>query len=143
MRKYFIAGVVGMVAFAMAAFAASLTVNAGTLQAGDDDTLECMDEANVAAWGYNDTDDTILEYVDVVTVGEDCDNGEVLHLILLEDDRSQLDPGGRGDSVNHPTKPYADLDGSGRYRFTFSGVNVEDVEGVRIGVDQGHTDYAY
>lgn len=141
MKKYLIASVVAMMAFAFAAFAASLIVNAGTLQAGEDRDLECLDEANVAAWGYDDTHATALVYVDIVTVGENCTNDEVMHLILLNSSGSQL---ARGNSANNPTKDYADLDGTARYRFDFSpSVDVQDVYGVRIGVDQGHTDYSY
>lgn len=47
MKKYFLAGVVAMVAFAMAAFAASLNVNAGPLQAGIDPDMVCSDDADI------------------------------------------------------------------------------------------------
>lgn len=143
MKKYFIAAVVAMVAFAMAAFAASLTVNAATIQAGEDTDVDCVDEANVAAWGYDDTSSTALKYVTVDTINEDCTNNEVMHLILLDSSGHQL---ARGDADDNPTKPYAELVGTGnqQYKFNFSpDVDVRDVEGVRIGIDQGHTDYVY
>lgn len=57
MKKYLIASVVAMMAFAFAAFAASLTVNAGTLQAGEDTNLQCAENATIA-WGNTNNSDT-------------------------------------------------------------------------------------
>ena len=51
MKKYIIAAVAAVVVFALSAFAASLDVNAGTLQAGDNSIGECTDEGVVVTYG--------------------------------------------------------------------------------------------
>lgn len=53
MKKYFIASGVAVVAFAMAAFAASLNVDGGTIQSGTDNDLKCTDNVEVVAWGVD------------------------------------------------------------------------------------------
>jgi hypothetical protein len=55
MKKYAIAGGAALIAFALAAFAAGLVVNGGVLQAGQDNTLTCTDEADVSYTTSNDT----------------------------------------------------------------------------------------
>jgi hypothetical protein len=52
MKKYFIASMVAVMAFAFAAFAASLTVNGGVLQAGSDTDLTCTDRVEVDFVGF-------------------------------------------------------------------------------------------
>jgi hypothetical protein len=61
MKKYFIASVVAVMAFAFAAFAASLNVTAPTLQVGQTATgeLECADNATIVAWMYNDLNGSV------------------------------------------------------------------------------------
>lgn len=59
MRKYFIAGVVAMVAFAMAAFAATLTVDGGVIQAGSDEDLTCTTTVTVTNYGVETDDDSV------------------------------------------------------------------------------------
>lgn len=86
MRKYFIAGVVAMVAFAMAAFAASLTVDGGTLQAGVDRDLTCTSDAATVSYATpNDTDGSMDFLVKTFTVTFDeeanCD-GKQAELVV-------------------------------------------------------------
>lgn len=50
MKKYIIAAVVAVVAFAMAGFAATLTVDGGVIQVGSDDDLTCTDDVSVASY---------------------------------------------------------------------------------------------
>ena len=146
MKKYLAAAVVAVMVFAFSAFAASLTVNGGTIQAGSDMDLRCMDEANVLAWVYRDAPPpTAVESVRIGTVNEDCQDGEVLHLILVDEDGNQVV---RGEATNPPgpphatDAPYAELDGSGDYTFDLPGdVHPDEFEGVIIGVDQGHVDF--
>lgn len=141
MKKYAIAGAVAVSAFAFSAFAASLDVNAGTLQAGEDRDLECADAANVAAWGYDDTNGTNLLSVKIDLVGNECSGGEHLHALLLDADGSQL---ARGMDENGANPPRAIDEGVDEYTFYFpGGVDVQLVEGIRIGIDQGNSDYSY
>lgn len=60
MKKYFIASVVAVMAFAFAAFAAQLSVDGGVLASGQDNTLTCgndavVDDVKVSYATSNDT----------------------------------------------------------------------------------------
>jgi hypothetical protein len=75
MKKYLIASVVAMMAFAFAAFAASLSVNGGVLQSGVDADLTCAESANVT---YDHHVDYFHQAMDAwveefyITFDEDC-----------------------------------------------------------------------
>jgi hypothetical protein len=56
MRKYFIAGVIAITVFAVSAFAASLAVDGGVLQAGNGGIGECTEEI-VVTYGNVTRDD--------------------------------------------------------------------------------------
>jgi hypothetical protein len=87
MKKYFIASVVAVMAFAFAAFAASLHT----------------------------------------------------YVILLKGDGSEL-ARGMGEAGTYPQPIDPDKN---RYRFDFSNVHPAQVQGIRIGIDQGHAFYSY
>jgi hypothetical protein len=111
MKKYFIASVVAIMAFAFAAFAATLNVNGGTLQAGMDTDLACFDDAALTyGTGYAqnsshtaDGSDSSPEerfHVTEVTVSlsggdEDCINGNLRgHLKVNDGNRDRVGPHG-------------------------------------------------
>jgi hypothetical protein len=52
MKKYLIAATVAVMVFAVSAFAASLDVSAGTLQAGQDEIDKCVNEPDVVDVSY-------------------------------------------------------------------------------------------
>ena len=146
MKKYFLAGVVAMIAFAMAAFAASLTVNAQVLQAGDTvaGELECADEARVYVWGYNDhvtppTADNLglALLMDDETASHSC-AGETLTINLLDENGNILSGTSGQIRVNKTA-----VAGEDQGRISFPGATaaqkpaVEDIFGVRVGIDQG------
>jgi hypothetical protein len=64
MRKYLVAGAVAVVAFAFAAFAASLNVNAGTLAFGVDEIGDCGGEAEIVYSHHQESNE--LAYVDAI-----------------------------------------------------------------------------
>lgn len=69
MKKYLIAAAVAVIAFSMAAFAATLNVNGGTVQAGIDTTLACYDDAIVTYdTGYDQTGASTDEKFEVLAV---------------------------------------------------------------------------
>lgn len=80
MKKYLAAGAVAVIVFAISAFAASLNVDGGVLQAGVDDDLTCTE--NVALTydtGYNHSDPTTQPFQIrsiTATVDEDHTCGE-------------------------------------------------------------------
>jgi hypothetical protein len=57
MKKYIIAAFVALGVFASAAFAASLQVDAGTLQAGEDAISQCITDDVVVAYGDPEFED--------------------------------------------------------------------------------------
>jgi hypothetical protein len=65
MKKYIAAGAVAVMVFAFSAFAASLTVDAGTLAFGQDDVGDCGGEADVV-YSHHQQDD--FAYVDAIIV---------------------------------------------------------------------------
>ena len=75
MKRFLIALMAGAMVFAVAfAAAATLSVNGGTLQYGEDNSLTCTDSANVLGWGA-ELDDGLtynvrIEY-DVACEGND------------------------------------------------------------------------
>jgi hypothetical protein len=68
MRKYFIASVVAVLAFAFAAFAASLNVDGGVLASGQDNTLTCGNDAVVdnVEVSYATSNDTTGHWIDAI-----------------------------------------------------------------------------
>jgi hypothetical protein len=77
MKKYLIASMVAVVAFAFAAFAAQLNVNAGPLQAGQDNNLKCGDDAVVT---YATSNNTTGHWIDKIHVQFDtkCEDNWVI-----------------------------------------------------------------
>jgi hypothetical protein len=76
MRKYLVAGVVAVVVFAFAAFAASLNVDAGTLAFGVDEIGDCGGEAEILYSHHQESNE--LAYVDAIIAqfpdaGGECD----------------------------------------------------------------------
>jgi hypothetical protein len=145
MKKYFIASVVAVMAFAFAAFAASLNVTAGNLQAGDTQpgALECADEAIAYVWGYNDhVTPTTVDNVGIALRNSDgtphgC-AGEWLSVNLLDEDGNIIYPGPGQIRVGKVA-----VAGEDQGRFTMPGADaaakpkVEDIYGVRVGIEQG------
>jgi hypothetical protein len=74
MRKYVIAAVGAVMVFSMAAFAASMNVDGGFLQAGADSGLTCTDDAEVS---YETSNDTTGHWIDAVELQFDaaCEGG--------------------------------------------------------------------
>jgi hypothetical protein len=88
MRKYLIAGAVAVMVFAFAAFAASLTVNGGTLQAGQTEDLTCTDETNVAfANNWNDPNSAAYQETTFLRLNNlgDCDEEDVIRVNVLDE----------------------------------------------------------
>jgi hypothetical protein len=56
MKKYFVTVIIGLAVFALSAFAANLTVNAGTLQAGQDGIGSCSAPDITVRYGEPDLD---------------------------------------------------------------------------------------
>jgi hypothetical protein len=65
MKKYIAAGAVAIMVFAFSAFAASLTVNAGPLQAGITADLKCADSVDVTYETNNDHSGFYVEGVNL------------------------------------------------------------------------------
>ena len=78
MKKYLIAATVAVMVFAISAFAASLDVNAGTLQAGDDAIDKCIENSEEAvAVSYGEAAYGNGEWtIDEITLDHDgkCEN---------------------------------------------------------------------
>lgn len=76
MRKYFVAGVIAITVFAVSAFAASLVVDGGVLQAGHGDIRECTDEI-VVTYGDLSRDNGVYLVGDLTldsTNGASCED---------------------------------------------------------------------
>jgi hypothetical protein len=134
MKKYFAAGAVAIMVFAFAAFAASLNVQASVLQAGETEAgaLECASDANVFAWFYNDFDGSVDGVRVALDEGHTCD-GEMIHVTPLDADGKSLDGNTRAQVITE--------DGTDIYVANFPAAHrpqAEDIEGVRVGIDQGH-----
>jgi hypothetical protein len=140
MRKYFIASVVAVMAFAFAAFAASLNVTAPTLQFGETAASEliCTENADVVAWFYNDhlAGGPVNGASIQLDENHDCD-GDRLYLTVVDQDDNILANSSvvigesRNVTVGIPNAA-ALTDGS------LSNISSADVYGVRIGIDQGY-----
>ena len=80
MRKYAIAGLGAVAAFSMSAFASTLVVDGGVLQAGADDTLKCTNGTAKISYDTNaDNDGTWVGKVFVTFPNDSC-NGKYLVL---------------------------------------------------------------
>jgi hypothetical protein len=87
MKKYFAAGAVAIMVFAFAAFAASLNVNAGPLQAGVTTDLKCADSVEVTYQTSNDNNGfwvggVSLQFKDADGVTDNCDGHEAAVALL-------------------------------------------------------------
>jgi hypothetical protein len=143
MKKYIAAGAVAIMVFAFSAFAASLDVDAGVLQAGQTDPgdLECVAGVSVVAWGYNDYTGKVTR-VTLQADQNDCD-GEFLYLTLLDDSGNRLQGHGHdGQSVvvqdfgdKNDDQFFVDLTRGNPA--ADAGVDASSIGGVRIGIDQG------
>jgi len=70
-KRFLVAIMAGAMVFAVAfAAAATLNVNGGTIQAGEDNSVTCTDTASVAGWGY-EADDGMVYNVRIF-VANDC-----------------------------------------------------------------------
>jgi hypothetical protein len=88
MKKYAIAALIAIAVFAISAFAASLNVNAGTLQAGTDQIDDCIEDPDghvVVSYGEPDFVDGEW-LVDEITLdhGGDCD--ELAYRVVITGD---------------------------------------------------------
>lgn len=146
MKKYFIAGGAAIAVFSISAFAASLQVNAGTLQTGVDMDLDCAEAANVLAWGYNDTpvgpaQAGTAQYVVIDLDGAgDCDNGEELHVVAVDENGNQV---ARGRVAGDATPPHLINGSNGPFKFELGNADASEIDGIRIGIDQGWDNYSY
>src|SRR5690606_8452000 len=88
MKKYFAASAVAIMVFAIAAFAARLNVDAGTLQVGADNDLTCTDGVDVAFTGYEgDLPGSVGGFTGAEITGlEDCEGAEV-YLRIFDGDK--------------------------------------------------------
>ena len=89
MKKYLIAATVAVMVFAISAFAASLNVNAGTLQAGDDAIDKCIEnseEAVAVSYGeatYDDDDGTWT--IDEITLDHEGHCAGLAYQVVVAD----------------------------------------------------------
>jgi hypothetical protein len=138
MKKYLIASVVAVMAFAFAAFAASLNVTAPVLQAGETEAgaLECAGSATVVAWFYNDFDGSVDGVRVALNEGHTCTADEMLHVTPLKADGTWIDGNTRGQIMLDPSTAYA----PNKWIVNSSPGPVDAglIYGVRIGIDQGH-----
>ena len=142
MKKYIAAAAVAVMVFAFAAFAASLTVNAETLQAGETESgdLSCVDEVSVTAWGYNDYTGKVT-FARVTADGNDCGSEENLYMTLLNNEGERLLEGGHdGEAVvvsDFGSKGDDEfvIDLTGGDQSADAGVDAAAIGGVRMGVD--------
>jgi hypothetical protein len=117
MKKYFIASVVAVMAFAFAAFAASFTINDSVLAVGDGDVEAC--DIKVVSWGA-ETDTNKVGFVRLDTT--DCSSNEVLFAQVYDGDGNRLT---RSDETR--VAPAADQ--TVHFR---QAVNIADVESIGI-----------
>jgi hypothetical protein len=103
MKKYLVAATVAVVVFAISAFAASLNVTAGTLQAGHDAIDKCIEnseEAVAVSYGEATYDEDAGKWtVEEVTVdhGGDCAGLAYQVLVADTDGKSLASEGGTFD----------------------------------------------
>ena len=154
MKKYLAAAVVAVMVFAFAAFAASLSVTAPTLQVGQtaEGELECTDNADIVAWMYNDINGT----VDGARVQFDDDHtceGDRVYVTPLDVDGDILaNIGGAAYSTGSVlvdaahyhagTDSYLVIFGTTTGYTGFDADNhpvwAEELYGARVGIDQGN-----
>ena len=142
MKKYLAAAVVAVMVFAFAAFAASLNVTSTALQAGDTEpgALECANEAVAYVWGYNDheTPPTAQNVGIALQPDTHTCEGETITVNLLNEDGNILVHEGQQVRVQKVA-----VSGADQGRFELPGATtadkpaVEDIYGVRVGIDQG------
>ena len=126
MKKYVAAAVVAVMVFAFAAFAASLNVDGGVLQAGVDDDLTCADTANVTYSHH--ASEGLFWVTDVhVSFDEDCD-GNTMYLAITDVGGVTVDLAGT--SVTIPV----DHDDPDNMFFGNPGIAIEDINDVNIKV---------
>ncbi len=113
MKKYLIAGVVAVVAFAMAGFAATLNVDGGVIQSGSDDSLTCTSDATVASYRIDDGKSLGVRFAPGTFSG--CDDDVSVLVYVYGADGSQVaqgdvnavvgNAGGSGLSINYRSGP--------------------------------------
>lgn len=124
MKKYVVASVVAVMVFAVAAFAASLNVDSGVLQAGVDDDLTCAENATVAYSHHSS--DGLFWVTDVhVTFDQDC-SGNTMYLAITDVGGVVVDI--TGPTVSIPVDPGTDT------FFTNPGIAVSEINDVNITV---------
>lgn len=136
MKKYILAALAAVAAFAFFASAAGLVVNAPVLQVGQTDDLECSDFANVVAWGYNDnTEGGPISNASVQLAADHTCDGYAIFVTLLREDGSKL--AGTSvlvDDANLDTSANAD---DSTYRVPFpTSPRGDEIHGVRLAISQ-------
>ena len=140
MRKYLVAGMVAVMVFAFAAFAASLNVTANTLQTGEtlSGELECTDGVHVYAWFYNDlTGDAdgvrlaLLDSNGEPDTGHSC-AGDEIYVTPRAADGGYVE----NNNIGRATL----IADEAEYVVNFnSPLPAADIESVRVGIDQGRS----
>jgi hypothetical protein len=80
MKKYFIASVVAVMAFASAAFAAQLNVNGGVLQAGVDRDLTCTQGTATVSYQTDASHDGFVVKTITVSFPDNACNGNYVNI---------------------------------------------------------------
>jgi hypothetical protein len=141
MKKYFIASVVAVMAFAFAAFAASLTVNAGTLQAGTDSNLKCADQVDLVwntsnDWNGHWVGDVTLRFLDESGALTGACNGERANLAIFDAPTNPSDQ-----IAMFVTDPISQ--GTVHVDFKSGELRVKDIELVQVLIGESATDQSY
>jgi len=79
--KYLFAVAIALgLAFVAYGAAATISLNGGTIQVGEDDLVTCDDAIAVAGWGL-ETDDGLIHFVRIGDISSDCfGNALIVHL---------------------------------------------------------------
>lgn len=110
------------------------------LQVGQTDVPECTERADVVAWGYNDhLPDGNLSAVSVQLDTDHTCDGETMYVTLIRENGS-----------TYPAKLVTLTQAQSRYKVIVGPpegpgaiIPAADVAGVRIGIDQGLTDWTF
>lgn len=124
MRRFLALLSVGALAAVVIGAAAALTVNGGAIQAGEDDTLTCTNEANVLGWGL-ETDDGQVEFVRIELDPDTCDGNDMF--VNITD--------GTGGVIAQGSVTLPNLVGAGGHRVTFPAVDAEDIEDIHVFIE--------
>lgn len=143
MRKYIAVPLVGIMAALSIGFAASLAVSdSPPMQVGTTNTanITCADSVRVLAWGFNhNTYPGTVEYATIeVENGADCAGGRMYVQAYGPGGGFLGDPNGGFALLNATDTVYrVDLPP----HTTNGPVNAQQLQGVRIAIDQGHNNW--